>query len=100
MAKKRDQEGGDAARRFGLRLRALRKRAGLTQAELADVLGMDYQAISRLERGGSVPNWATVKRIAAAVKAAPNDFLTEDERQTFGLSREGYIPDTPSGGAE
>jgi len=37
--------------RFGLRLRALRKKRGWTQVEMAEKLGVDRSYISDMERG-------------------------------------------------
>lgn len=43
--------GGDPWRCFGARLRHWRRRAGLTQAQLAAAVGYDHTAISKLEHG-------------------------------------------------
>ena len=43
-----------------------RQQHGLTQAQLADALGMKESAVSRLESGEHVPNFATLGRIAEA----------------------------------
>lgn len=42
---------------FGLRLRALRKQKGLTQAALGQEIGVDANYISRLERGVQLPSF-------------------------------------------
>jgi DNA-binding XRE family transcriptional regulator len=47
-----------------------RKRAGLTQAELAQRAGVRLETISRLESGKHAPNVRTVDKIDAALKAA------------------------------
>ena len=39
-----------------LRIAALRKQAGITQMELADRLGISYQAVSSWERGKTMPD--------------------------------------------
>ena len=44
-----------------------RKEAGLTQAELAKAMGVTQSRISELEGGGSVPNLATLAKVAEAV---------------------------------
>lgn len=93
VAKPRDEQAVTDARRFGERLRVLRTRAHLTQAALADKLGMDYQAVSRLERGGSVPNWSTVKRVALAVGVTPDDFLSAEEWVQCGLDAASFLAD-------
>jgi DNA-binding XRE family transcriptional regulator len=47
-----------------------RKRAGLTQAKLAQRAGVRTETINRLEAGKHAPNVRTVKKIDAALKAA------------------------------
>jgi transcriptional regulator with XRE-family HTH domain len=73
VAKEKDATG------FGVRLKALRAKAGLTQQELADRMGMAAQNINRFERGGRTPSWETVIKFAEALGVQPNDFLPEDE---------------------
>lgn len=41
-------------KRVGVRISQLRKLAGMTQMEMADRLGISFQAISNWERGGSL----------------------------------------------
>lgn len=45
-----------------------REAAGLTQAQLADAIGADQAAISRLERGIAILTLARAKEIATALK--------------------------------
>ena len=45
----------------------LRKAAGLTQAELAQMSGVDQSNISKIERGAKQPLLDTARRIAAAL---------------------------------
>jgi transcriptional regulator with XRE-family HTH domain len=63
---------------FGSRLRVLREAAGLTQEELAEKVGMNYQNIGRLERGDRSPSWKTVLKLAEALGVEPNDFTDKD----------------------
>src|SRR5437667_8265742 len=51
-------------------VREARKRAGLTQAELAARVGTTQSAIARLERGGTTP---TFQRITQLVRACGFD---------------------------
>lgn len=41
----------DVRARFGERLRSLRKKRGWTQAEMADVLGLDRSYLAEIEEG-------------------------------------------------
>ena len=51
----------------GQLIKAARKKAGMTQAELASKLGVPYQSVSQWERDTRNPKYGTIKRIAAAL---------------------------------
>jgi len=61
---------------LGERLRALRKAAGITQAELARRTGIHRPNIARLESGRHTPSLETLARITAAMGADPRTLLT------------------------
>lgn len=46
---------------------AARKRAGMTQAQLAVKAGLDSSQLSRIERGAADPYFSTVESIAGAL---------------------------------
>ena len=48
---------------MGERLKAFRLHASLTQAELADKLGLHYDSIGRIERGDVDPNGSTIAKL-------------------------------------
>jgi antitoxin HicB len=50
-----------------LQLRWAREAAGLTQGQLAERLGVSYQAVQRLERSGANPSIRTLARVARAL---------------------------------
>ncbi len=52
-------------------LRLFRLRAGLTQQELADRAGVSRRTVVGLEAGSHRPHSATVRALAAALDAAP-----------------------------
>ena len=52
---------------LGRRIREERKARGLTQQQLADVVGMDAGHLSRVEHGKAVPSINAVKKIADAL---------------------------------
>jgi transcriptional regulator with XRE-family HTH domain len=51
---------------IGSLLERARRRAGLSQRELADRAGTSQPAIARLEQGRASPTFATLERLAAA----------------------------------
>jgi DNA-binding XRE family transcriptional regulator len=59
---------------FTLRLKALRDKAGLTQAQLAQKAGLSPQAIAALEQGTRGPTWETVRRLAMALGVGEEEF--------------------------
>jgi transcriptional regulator with XRE-family HTH domain len=69
------------AERFGWNLRIARQRAGLTQQDLADRLGIKQSGISLWERGLCVPKPASIARLAKALEIEPSELL----RETKGL---------------
>ena len=61
---------------FGPKLRALRRRANVTQRKLAELVGVDFSYISKLENNRLPPPAAeTVMKICEALDVAPNDLL-------------------------
>ena len=48
-----------------------RRKAGLTQAELAARMGTSQAAVARIESGRGTPKWSTIERYARAVGARP-----------------------------
>ncbi|NIA72039.1 helix-turn-helix transcriptional regulator [Pelagibius litoralis] len=56
------------AREVGLLVRALRKRYGLTQADLAERIGRSEAAVRAIERGASAPSFVTLERLAIALQ--------------------------------
>ena len=74
VAKEQDKTG------FGKRLRAIREERELSQAALGKLCDppMSYQDLARLERGERTPSWATVLKIAKALKVGPEVFMPTD----------------------
>ena len=60
---------------FGLRLQKLRKNRGMTQAELADRLGVSKGTIYRYERNLQDPSLQTAIRLAVLLRTSL-DYLT------------------------
>lgn len=60
-----------------MKLRELRLKQGLSQAELARQAGVEQTRISALERERRTPHLATLERLAAALRCAPVDLLED-----------------------
>jgi transcriptional regulator with XRE-family HTH domain len=61
---------------FGLNVRRLRKRRGLSIEALADQIDVAYTYVGQLERGQRNPTLAMVEKFAGALDASPIDLLT------------------------
>lgn len=53
---------------LGQRIKELRKRNGLTQAALAELIGMETTNLCKLENGGQLPKEENIEKIAKALK--------------------------------
>ena len=62
-------ERAGRALRLAMEIRALRERKGLSQRQLAELVGTTQSAIARLEGGRISPSLPTLDRIAAALDA-------------------------------
>ena len=60
---------------FGERLRDIRQRRHVTQAELARVAGMSEAYISNMEHGLKVPSLTTILRLAVALNCKVMDLV-------------------------
>lgn len=54
-------------RRFGERMRQLRKQKGLSQEKLAFEIGMDLTSVNEIEMGHRSPKLITIYKIASAL---------------------------------
>lgn len=70
-----DEEIEQQIQMFGANMRAARRRAGMTQIDLAAVDGLDRAAISLTEKGKRSPDMRTLLRIAHGVKATPAELV-------------------------
>ena len=68
---------------FAKRLKTLRERAKLNQAQLADAAGLDPNLISRYERGSSMPMLQTIEKLAASLGVGVSELLQDPEKEEF-----------------
>ena len=67
---------------FGNRLRAFRKKAGLTQEQLADSTGFSLMTIRRWEWGERSPRVEEVKALAKALGVSEADLLNDSPEKS------------------
>ncbi|EHL68429.1 helix-turn-helix transcriptional regulator [Cloacibacillus evryensis] len=60
-------------------IRKYREAAGLTQAELAEMLKNSRQSIVRYETGASEPRWADITAMASILGCTPTELMAEPE---------------------
>lgn len=63
----------------GNRIRALRKRAGLSQVDLAEQVGLSQGQLSNLENGDRILSLEWMRRIAKALGCSVADLLDDDD---------------------
>lgn len=64
---------------YGEKITQLRKKNGMTQAELGAKLNVTYQAVSKWERGESEPDFATMSKMARIFGVGLSYFEESDE---------------------
>jgi transcriptional regulator with XRE-family HTH domain len=60
---------------FAARLRELREKAGLTQAQLAQRAGLHLSAVTRFEHGRREPSLASAAKLAAALGVTVDELI-------------------------
>lgn len=60
---------------MGTRIKELRKRAGFTQAQLAEILNVDFKYVSRLETGYSTPSFSMLEKMSNALNTELSEFF-------------------------
>lgn len=63
---------------IGNKLLNIRKKAGLTQAEVAELSGLSDRTYADIERGSVNMRIETILRICKALQITPDDILTEE----------------------
>ena len=66
---------------FGAQIAALRKGKGMTQNELGNRLGISFQAVSKWERGETLPDTAILLDLARVLDTTVDQILSAGERE-------------------
>lgn len=68
----------DSVRELGARIRALRKRRGMTLTQAATAAGLSHSFLSQVERGRERLSMVSLFRVANALGTTQQDLLTEE----------------------
>lgn len=68
----------DNKKKLGLKIKELRKRKGLTQEQLAELINMEQNSISVIESGRNFPTLGTLEKIAQILEVNLSDFFNYD----------------------
>ena len=59
-------------------IRKLRRDKGLSQFELAELLGINQSAVAQWETGKTAPNFKRLKKLAEILDCSVDDLMKED----------------------
>lgn len=87
---------------FGEKLKALRSQKGMTQKELAEIINISPQAVSRWENNEVEPSLETLRRLAEIFDVSMDDLFGTEKKSkqetpaqpTF-IKEEQFVPETP-----
>ena len=68
-------------KQIGQRIARCRKKAGLTQAALSEMVDISPTYMSSIERAVSIPSTEVIMRLALALDTTPDEFLVGTARQ-------------------
>lgn len=75
-------------KKFGKHLQKLREAKSLSQEQLAEMIGVEYQTISRIETGYYFTSYENLQKIASALDLTIKDLFDFSEKE---LSKEDLI---------
>lgn len=87
---------------LGSRIKLLRKKIGMSQAQLAEACNVEINSISRYETGATAPSMEHLLTLAAALKVSPIAILStqhlenHDEAEVVGSSQKSHVYMNPN----
>ena len=66
-------------RKVGKKIAELRKAQNMTQMELADAMGVSYQAVSNWERGNSMPDISKLPELVEIFDCSIDELLSDSQ---------------------
>lgn len=82
--------------KVGIYIQLLRKRKNITQKDLGDRLNISYQAVSKWERGESLPDTALLVNLANALETTVDNILNGGEK-LMNFNKKIYVKDVKKG---
>ena len=76
------------AYKIGIRIRDFRESKGLTQKELAEIVGVQDAVISNWETGRNSPNVDVLKKLCTALNTSADELIGIKRKENKGLSNE------------
>ena len=76
------------AYKIGIRIRDFRESKGLTQKELAEIVGVQDAVISNWETGRNRPNVDVSKKLCTALNTSADELIGIKRKENKGLSNE------------
>lgn len=73
------EAAGDIRKKFGSRIRELRKSAGITQEELGEKAELNYKFIGELERGQVNVSLDSIVKISGALEVKIGDLFSKEK---------------------
>ena len=72
---------------IGKRIKELRKKHGLNQAELGEIIGLTYSAVSSIESDRSEPTSKVIMKLSELFKVSA-DYLLTGKEEPIGISQD------------
>lgn len=82
--------------KVGLYIQKLRKKKNITQSDLGERLNISYQAVSKWERGESLPDTGILVDLANALETSVDNILNGGER-LMNYNKKIYVKDIKTG---
>ena len=67
----------DLEQTFGQQIKSRRKMLGLTQAQFAELCGLDRKYLGLVEKGSGNPSLRTIAKISDVLKVQPRDLMSD-----------------------
>ena len=74
----------DAAVKIGQRVRAVRRRLGISLEDLGELSEISWTSIGKIERGVSSPTVETIVRLATALEVDPGSLIEGIDANDYG----------------